>query len=1527
MKPSLHNFGTAAAMFAALALTFGCAQSLDEINRVQPNYSKKSDFLGKEFYARQTVVETQFTSAYGFPGAMSSTVRGVFEVQEKHLFFYRTYEFIQGSEAYAMKSDIDRPLLDGNGKPMTHAVLQDYMKISCTKGDTESVCGPGGWCADAANPKMADEGDFHGNCVREATRYIYRGAPIHAYPISSHFDIRFDYNTATGEKTNVKIENTTDRLWHQRDFMRVEWGGGVNTSYEFDVISADAGVIYEGDNAPEGEKFEAGVDYRYGKEVPQRYFTFLTRMVYEAPQLWSSFYGWIPLCYFYPWYSGGVYDCVSEENKVRTFFLEVPDFSKDPDKAYASRKMDDVEFEKFGYFRSERPTYDTQYGKTFDDAIRQAQRHRLWDRYVKKTTKDKNGVDVWKGDFDYSKATPVPIVYYMNHDHPRELVAASKNIAKQWAKAFDAVVKHHKPTYKLDHPMFILCENTDAIAKAAADKGLEVAEWGETEIGKRFCRHMDKPRIFGDLRYSMMHAVVEPIQIGLYGYGPSAADPLTGELMAGYAHSYVAQMKLGAERAMNTIEFHAGVKDFNDIKYDTEQAWLVKAKTFAHYDTKGPKVAHSQSHVAAPTNTKEAQDYVRDMIDTDVRQGLRATGLAKVDNAGTWAQGRMQILRQNEELDAMLVSGHDHSVHALFKNPHVKKGSTSKVEGSWLDKMSLANWAHVAGMRKAEKARLDLAEKNLYLEEFADAAVMGLAHEYGRVYDKKLCEAFVATDKVTVFDWAKIAENTDEKIAGKSGCVSNDEKARDVGTFESLGLAKGRVCVEVGGEKKWASCSAQELMHNLRLAVADAVGMHPLAEKNHFLPNPLYTDTNDPAVRSTQQLGRGLVLKLRDSIKIELWSRIYEGTQLHEVGHTLGLRHNFEASTDTLNYHKEYWGLKLDQDGKVANEWQRDTLAQSLGNIREKQLASVMDYTAKFNGRWAGLGHYDMAAIKFGYGDLVEVFTNPPDPNKEPGGGLKAMSEYLDEPSDDKPGDFELQHLGNQDMLRLTRKLHYSTLPTFFGGVANLYDRTNVSWNAIKGDRCTTDQDCGGGATCSPFGQASYCKQKNIPKTAKPLVEVPYRFCSDEYNGRTPTCATWDEGADPLEIARNALDDYENYWFFYGYAWDSETFHTSRYQGTVNRYFYSAHRQFQYWAMNMAHYNQGDWWKSKYGVDYDLDPTGGLSGSLATSESFNTLMRVVSRPNTAYYCWNSVRKRYEPYAQEEAGALDDCTLFTELDGTRRLYAGWSFSGYLTRPVSGGQFYDRLTAFTLLTDPTPPNYIAVNENEDIRRYLAGYFNLFPRKVMNLLTGISVENAEHFGWCVINGGKIDGQTQRDYLIRPHWIGGKKKDGTDADVCPAGCLYVEDDPTAPPLDKQAGCTKYRMFPDQRPTFPSSRFRMPLIASLYGMSLLTQGFNRSFMDISRIFLKGNQAAIELPQSATKCTFTDPLSGKVYVAYEAADDVLNAGCLQLSEAQKVLDQYQGNVETLQDTYLFSEYQFRVSLIDILRTLHETYEY
>ena len=39
----------------------------------------------------------------------------------------------------------------------------------------------------------------------------YQGAPIAAFPIIAHFDVQRVYNEATGEQSNVIVENTTDR--------------------------------------------------------------------------------------------------------------------------------------------------------------------------------------------------------------------------------------------------------------------------------------------------------------------------------------------------------------------------------------------------------------------------------------------------------------------------------------------------------------------------------------------------------------------------------------------------------------------------------------------------------------------------------------------------------------------------------------------------------------------------------------------------------------------------------------------------------------------------------------------------------------------------------------------------------------------------------------------------------------------------------------------------------------------------------------------------------------------------------------------------------------------------------------------------------------------------------------------------------------------------------------------------------------------------------------------------------------------
>ena len=1496
------------AQLATLALA-ACAQDRGLVDTVQPNVTRKADLLGREWYLRTTVVDTRYTNARSFPGAMGGLVRGVFEVQEKALFFFRTYEFLAGSEAYAQKSDTDTPQRDAAGQPLQHAVPQDYQKFACT---ADAQCHAGSRCADAKRPgAWTDEGDWQGFCVSLGKQYVYRGAPLMAFPISSHFDISDSYSTATGEKTNKRSENTSDRKWYEREYMRVQWGLNQFLSLDADVLGGDgAKVVYAGDSAPSGEGLVMGEDKKCPGNASdcadpissQKFLTYTHREVMTAPTVRFSDGSSIPACYFYPFYIGGIYDCATEEYTVRTFFLEVPRYA-DPQRNYVGREMDDVEMQKFGFFRSERAVYDIEFGNIFSNQMRRAIRHRTWDKYVKKP----DGDGVWRGQFDYSRMTPQPVVYYVNAEHPRELMAQSIEIAKMWAEPLDAVVKFQRPEFKLDFPMFVLCENSDAAAQAALAAGGKqddgkwtpgpdgkpvpsangnVAQWSGTDLGRRFCRNMASPHEFGDLRYSMMHTVNQPLQAGLYGYGPAAADPLTGEILAASAHAYISPMKTGAESALQAMELAAGVLDFNDVKRAAQKRYVTGTRVAQQYDLKGPKtLSDVQGHVAA-------------MLDPDVRQHLAESGLDKSDAGGRWAEGRMARVQANSLLDAALVGDDDgHTIAAMFKLWNIPVGQQVQLSDADRQRLSLANWGHKAGYLAQQKVYDKLAEKTIHFAEFADGAVLGLAEEYGARYDAALCQAMAAAKGKTLIVWQP---ESDPAV----GCAQ-------AGAFEALGLGKGRLCVDAGKGPQWASCSAALLANQLRSALNDVnYNQNPGVEQQHVLPGPFYTDTTDPLISATQQIARDVIAKLRTEIKLALWQRIYRGTQQHEVGHTLGLRHNFEASTDALNYHRHFWDLKLDAKGEVANPFAAETAAQSRGNLRMHMLASVMDYTAKFNGEFLGVGLYDKAAIKFAYGDIVENFDNPPALDASPAPGLAPLRQYLATPHDGDPSIQMLQDHGVTDLNQINRRVHYTTLPKYYGGVDNLYARHDVSWHDIKGARCSTDADCGGDRVCSPLGDDRFCAVKAVRD-----AEVPFRFCSDEYNGQTPNCATFDEGADAFEITRNALDDYENYWYFWGYMRDNELFNPNSYAGRVQRQFYTANRQMQFWAIDFATYQKNGWWKARYGKDFDQDINGGLSGAYAALLGFNTMAQTFGRPSPGYYTFNPARDRFEPYNYIDAQTTE-LHWFDELSGARPVYGNWG-GGYLSRPVSAGQIYDRLAAFLMLSDPTVPQFIGVNQEEDSRRYLISYFNLFPRQLINLFGGISYEGIDSYGWMLLQGDQPEGAT--DTLVRPMYAGANT-------APPKACSSY---PADTPLKDKAGCLKYRVYPDARPTFPSSRFRMPLLGSVYGMALLAQGYDRSYLDVARVFVSGNKAQIALPDSVTTtdiAKFVDPLSGREYVAAKVSDKTLNPGYEAVVAAQKELAKYTA-LDKLQAGYLFSEYQFRVSLLDLVRTMHELYEF
>jgi hypothetical protein len=1500
-------------LMPSLLLVAACAQDQPVVDTVQPSYTAKRDLLGREWYMRTTVIDTKFTNAQSFPGAMGGLARGVFEVQEKALFFYRTYEFLAGSEAYAQKSDTDTPLKDADGHPVMHAVPQDYQKIACS---ADSACHAGARCANAArtgegdSAAWQDEGDWQGFCVNHAQAYVYRGSPLMAFPITSHFDISYTYSTATGEKTNKRYENTSDRKWYDREFMRVQWGANQLLSFDADVLaSTGASVVYAGDSAPAGEGFQQGVDKKCSDNSSdcgdpfstQAFFTYTHRQILTAKMLQMSDGSQVPACFFAPYYVGGLFDCASEEYTVRTFFLEVPKYS-DPQRQYVAREMDDVEMQKFGFFRSERQVYDIQFGNIFSNEVRRAVRHRIWDKYVKKLDAD----GAWRGDFDYTQMTPQPIVYYLNDAHPRELVAQSIAIAKMWSEPFEAVVKFQKPSFKLDFPMFVLCENSDAQAQAAIAAGGKqddgkwtpgpdgqlapiadgtVAQWSGTDLGRRFCRNMAQSHVFGDLRWSFMHVVNQPLQNNLYGYGPAANDPLTGEIISASAHSYVSAMKTGAESALQAMELAAGILDFNDVERASEKKYVVHTRVVQQYDLKGPK------------SLDEVREHVAAMLDPEVRAHLENTGLEQSDAAGTWAQSRMARIQMNSQLDEMLIGDDDgHTVQALFKLWNIPVGQSAIVTDADRKQLSLANWANKAGYQSSQAMFDKLAERTVHFAEFADGAILGLAQQYGARYDEALCKAYQGAQTPTLMTWK--AESTPAV-----GCPT-------LGAFESLGLGKGRICVAIDQNPTWATCSAGTLAQQLRLALNDVGSDNsPYNVQQHVLPGPFYTDTNDPLIRATQQIGRDVIAGLRADIKSDLWQQIYRGTAQHEVGHTLGLRHNFEASTDALNYHKHFWDLKLDPNGAVVNPFAPETAAQSQGSMRMHMVASVMDYTAKFNSRFLGVGLYDKAALKFGYGDMVQVFDHPPVLDAAPDAGLAPMAQYLATPQDSDPSVVMLQDHGVTDLNKINRRIHYTTLPKYYGGVSNMYARHDVSWRDIKGTPCAQDSDCGG-KICAKLGEASFCADK-----ATRASEVPFRFCSDEYNGQTPSCATFDEGADPYEITRNALEDYENYWFFWGYMRDNELFNPNDYSSRVQRQFLVANRQMQFWAIDFATYQKNGWWKARYGKDFDQDVNGGLSGAFASLLGFNTMAQTFGRPNPGYYDFNALRGRFEPYNQIDNQQVD-LHWIDELSGARPIYSAFG-GGYLYRPVTAGQIYDRLAAFQMLSDPTLPRFIGINESEDTRRYLVSYFTLFPRQLINIFGGISFEGIDSYGWMLLQGASLNGS--EDTLLRPLFAGANV-------ATPKLCA---DYPAGTSLKDKVGCVKYRVYPDPRPTFPSTRFRMPLLGSLYGMSFLTKGYDRTYLDLARVFVAGNQAQITLPDDVSPgniAKFIDPLSGRQYVAAKASDKTLNPGYEAVLAAQKELAKYL-TLDKLQADYLFSEYQFRVSLLDLVRTMHEVYEY
>ena len=329
-------------MIAALWLAAGCAQDVGDIDRTQANKLMKEDFEGV-WYVRHTVNDVPPNESFVFVGIASEMEKIRWDIQEDVLIGYRAYQKVPGYDEQA-----------------------------------------GGKVGGITTPTDPGEVGRSGEYLEE---------PVVAYPILSHFDVQRQYNPQTGEPTNVVVENISDRVWYERDYMRVDWTTNlVNMSIPM-LLGQRSGLdFYVQESEPGTDAFyeERGDVDRDTRGAELAYFDVTNRL------------------------SNG-----QAEIEVRSSFQRITDYERDYEPAF----YDDNMMSKFGYFRTRRYVYDRRKGFTDSGIIYLANRHDIWADDFKRDDRgdylrDASGRRI---PTPMAQRTPQPVIYYLSPNFPESL--------------------------------------------------------------------------------------------------------------------------------------------------------------------------------------------------------------------------------------------------------------------------------------------------------------------------------------------------------------------------------------------------------------------------------------------------------------------------------------------------------------------------------------------------------------------------------------------------------------------------------------------------------------------------------------------------------------------------------------------------------------------------------------------------------------------------------------------------------------------------------------------------------------------------------------------------------------------------------------------------------------------------------------------------------------------------------------------------------------------------------------------------
>jgi hypothetical protein len=872
--------------------------------------------------------------------------------------------------------------------------------------------------------------------LTDGTERVQDGVIAVAYPITSHFDIMNAYNPTTGEELNVRNENMTDRPWFEREYIRVDWSRNMNTdSYDFDTLSllgVFGGLVYEpmryditDPNHPHAPVFE----------FEDGYFDITNKAFVKPGEIDLSSFGWgiksFPACFLEPDVlngTGPAANCNPVELTIRQSFRRVEDYDYEP------KEIDGYRFSAFGAFNVERTGYARNYGIVDAQWRRFVTRYNIWQQShyynaegepIACNTPETTGygtdpnVDAdndgtadacvgagvgsqcdrfsHKCTLPYTEREVRPILWYYTNTSDYEYYEPSERATHEWDMAMRLAV------------------NTAKYAECARSKpALVPAEGGQGE----------GEEITQGAGYNAECAAQFPVHFGqqdqnesLIALGLEAKACLKA---AGYpeagsaAHDSCASSVAQVAAARNLREADALVAlammdpvvvlchspvEANDHPLCGEKR-LPEGLT-AEYcqsvlpdDEKGEfelcndalnvrmgDLRYHQVNVLKNPQTPSPWGIYTDAEDPVTGEGISASINVWGHVNDLWSQKMVDTIRYMAgELTAdQITEGEYISNWALAAERAATGGMSPQMTKEERDRRIIGlatDGAIPEGTEEYEQARARMAAP---LPEQARIEATRIRQQ---VKDIKAHVSAPSRNQAKYMARAMNAHGTEVEAE------LFDPMVQQMMGVDGLPMSEGvldRASLLRGGNpaflRQMKQLKESALAERGACILHEAPAPHGFGNLSDMLQRKFgnFNPSDSPEVQQARA----------EKMRRYLARRAHYAVIVHEMGHSIGLRHNFVSSSDSFNYRPQYWQLRTN-NGEVTEKCEDlspdgencvgpryfDPITQ---NERDNGIwmwmhSSVMDYAGEPTQDMLGLGAYDFAAARAFYGDVISVY-------------------------------------------------------------------------------------------------------------------------------------------------------------------------------------------------------------------------------------------------------------------------------------------------------------------------------------------------------------------------------------------------------------------------------------------------------------------------------------------------------------------------------------------------------------------------